>query len=112
MENTLTLDSIAYRSVYDHTAFFVGQLKGKSKEEFEMLLRRVKSRVPAVLEMMYTFDESIWLPDQPELHGDLVKFHVRLTNSMSTFSFYMLVSKGADQELVSAPLPTTKWYGG
>lgn len=65
MEETLSLDRIAYRSIYDYTAFFLGQLKGKTKEEFELLIRRVKSQVPQIKEMVYTFDETLWHPDEP-----------------------------------------------
>lgn len=110
MEDTLTLDRIAQRSIYDYTAFYVAHLKGKTKEDFEWLIRCVKKEVPRIQDMMYTFDETIWLPDEPHWHNNLIKFQVRLRNRMETFSFMMAVDRGMDQELVSAPLPTTKWY--
>ncbi len=110
MEETLTLDRIAYRSIYDYAAFFMGQLKGKTKEEFELLIRRVKSQVPQIKEMAYAFDESLWPPDVPEWHNNLIRFDVQLYNRIGYLSMRMAVDRGIDQELVSAPLPTTKWY--
>lgn len=111
MEDTLTLDRIAYRSIYDYTAFFLGQLKGKTKEEFELLIRRVKSQMPQIKEMMYAFDDSLWPSDEPTWHNNLIRFTVRLNNRMDYLTIRMAVDRGVDQELVSAPLPTTKWYG-
>jgi len=111
MEETLTLDNIAYRSVYDHTAFFMGHLKDKSKKEFDMLLTRVRSRVPSIMEMVYVFDESIWPPDQPKLYDDLIMFKVKLKNSLSMFMFYMSISKGADQPNVAPLVPDNTVWG-
>jgi len=93
MEKKLTLDGIAYRSIYDHTAFFLGELRDSSQRELEMLVKRVKSRIPAIMEMTYVFDESIWLPDQPELYKDLILFKVKLAGSLSVFTFPMVISK-------------------
>ena len=112
MEETLTLDRIAYRSVYDYTAFFLGQLKGKTKEEFELLIRRVTSQMPQIQEMAYTFDESLWPPDEPTWYNNLIMFRVQLISRIDYLIIRMAVDRGMDQELVSAPLPTTKWYGG
>lgn len=109
-QSNLTLDNIAYRFVYDHTAFFLGQLKKKNEEEFDMLIRRVKSRVPSVHEMRYIFDETIWPPDSPELYGDLIRFHVRLINSITVFSFSMLISKGTEQPNVEPLVPDNTVY--
>jgi hypothetical protein len=110
MEETLTLDRIAYRSIYDYAAHYMGHLKDKAPESFDILVRCVKQEVPRINEMIYTFDESIWRPDEPHWHNNLIKFHVRLKGRIDQYSFYMAVDRGVDQELVSAPLPTTKWY--
>lgn len=110
-EEALTLNNIAYRSIYDHTAFFMGHLKGKNKREFDMLLTRVKSRVLAIMEMVYVFDESVWSPDQPELYDDLIMFKVKLQNSLSMFTFTMSISKGADQPNVSPLVPDNTVWG-
>ena len=97
----ITLENVTYRYIYDLTAYFLGQLHAKDDRAFELLIKRVRSNCPQLGEMMYTFDETIWLPDQPELYGDLIKFQVRLKHRITIFSFYMLLSRKEEQEYVS-----------
>jgi len=76
-----------------------------------MLVKRVKSRIPAIMEMTYVFDESIWLPDQPELYKDLILFKVKLAGSLSVFTFPMVISKGADQLNIAPLVPDNTVWG-
>jgi hypothetical protein len=97
----ITLENITYRYIYDLTAYFLGQITTPDKRAFELLIKRVRSNCPQLGEMMVTFDETIWLPDQPELREDLVQFQCRLKHRIAIFSFYMLLSQKENQEFIS-----------
>jgi len=104
----MTLSQITYRYIYDLTAFFLSHLKRKDKKEFDLLLTRVKSRVPHILNFKYVFDESVWPPDGPELYNNHIVFMVQLNSQVEIFRFSMLVDNGMDQDMVSAPLLEVK----
>lgn len=104
----MTLNQITYRYIYDLTAFFLPHLKRKDKKEFDLLIRRVKSRVPHISNFKYVFDESIWYPDNPELYNNHILFMVQLSSQVEIFRYSMLVDNGMDQDMVSAPLLEVK----
>jgi hypothetical protein len=95
----MTLKELRYRYIYDVTAFFIGEIRGdfNDKEE-ELLVARIKSEFPRISDIKLTFDESIWYPDQPDLYGDLILFHVKLVNYSDYLRFFMRLSKGKNQE--------------
>ena len=103
----ITLENVTYRYIYDLTAYFLGQLHAKDDRAFELLIKRVRSNCPQLGEMTYVFDQTIWASDS-ELQNDLIKFHVRLKHRIELFSFYMLLSKKENQELVSPLLEGMK----
>lgn len=112
MNNCMELKYIQYRFAYELTAFFLSQIKSKTKGEFEMLMKRVRSQAKCISDIMYTFDESIWLPNETESYNNLIRFHIRLNNNVETFTFDMLVDNGYDQPKVAESIiDNTRWIG-
>lgn len=50
--------------------------------------------------MSFVYDESIWFPDKPETHNNLIEFKVKLYNDLSYLPFRLFINKGTNQEPV------------
>jgi hypothetical protein len=80
------LDVINYETVAMHVKYFMKQIDGEpTKKELDLLKVRVLSKCPIIREFAYTFDESIWPPDQPESYKNKIQFRFSLVNRPSVF---------------------------
>lgn len=67
--------------------------------DWEMLIRRVMSKIPDIEEMEYAFDESIWFPNSTRDYNNKVLFRIALKNySNEHLPFYLYLDKRTNQE--------------
>ena len=67
---------------------------------FSIISLATKSLSNFVKEMSFVYDESIWFPDKPETHNNLIEFKVKLYNDLSCLPFRLFINKGTNQEPV------------
>jgi hypothetical protein len=100
------LNKIQYKFVMDVTRFFV-DLYGKDEiKDFDQIIRNVKSQAPFVLNMGFTFDETIWFPIEPDTIRNLIEFKVQLNGKSSWLPFRLFINKGLNQEII---IPNSRW---
>lgn len=98
----MELDEIKYNYAVELTKFFLEKYRDREIDSLDAVVRNVKRFNIAVMEMSYTYDESVWFPTMPETIRDLVEFKVQLSGSMGYLPFRLFVSKGYDQEPIFA----------
>jgi hypothetical protein len=94
----MELNEIKYRFVIDLTKFFVGKYNDGEIKDLNLIVGNVKSLSNFVKEMSFVYDESIWFPDKPETHKNLIEFKVQLYNDLSYLPFRFFINKGTNQE--------------
>ena len=92
------LNEIKYRFVIDLTKFFVGKYNNGEIKELELIVRNVKALSNFVKDMSFVYDETIWFPNKPETHKNLIEFKVQLMNNLSYLPFRFFINKGTNQE--------------
>ena len=95
----MELNEIKYRFVIDLTKFFVGKYNDGEIKDLNLIIRNVKSLSNFVKEMSFVYDESIWFPDKPETHKNLIEFkhptkylHLQIRSPGPTIWYYFLAS--------------------
>jgi len=94
----MELNEIKYRFVIDLTKFFVGKYHDGEIKDLNLIVRNVKSLLNFIKEMSFVYDESIWFPDKPETHKNLIEFKVQLYSDLSYLPFRLFINKGTNQE--------------
>lgn len=97
----MTIKEIDYNYIIELTKFFVTKYYDNEIKNLDSIISNIKYRVPSVKEMSYTFDESIWPPDQhDDVYYKLIEFRVQLVSELEYLPFRLFIDKGFDQETI------------
>lgn len=102
------LNEIKYKFVIDTTKFFVGKYIDGEIKDFNQIVNNVKSLCSFVKEMTFIYDESIWPPNKPNTHNNLIQFNVQFINEIGHLPFRFLVKKGIEQDVILLNTNDTK----
>jgi len=94
------LNEIKYQFVIDLTKFFIGKYNDGEIKELDSIVRNVMALSKFIVNMCYVYDETIWRPDEPESHKNLIEFKVQLFNEFCYLPFRLYINKGANQEAI------------
>ena len=100
------LKEIEYNFIINLTKFFLDRYKDGELKELEGIIRDVKARAPFVINMGFTFDKSIWLPDELEWYENLIEFKVQLVNELEILPFRLFLNGGTEQKPILLSNPT------
>lgn len=103
------LNEIKYNFVVDLTKFFVGKYKDGEIKDLNLIIRNVMSSSKFVKDMAFVYDETIWLPDNPNAYKNLIEFKVQLQNEVCFLPFRLFIDKGANQEPIFLKPGTMIW---
>jgi hypothetical protein len=105
----MELNEIKYKYIVDLTKFFIEKYKSGEIKNFEMVRRNVIALAPFILDFGITFDETIWLPDDPNLYNNLIEFRVQLKGTIGYFPFRLFLKEGINQTPVYIDGNTMMW---
>lgn len=92
------LKEIKYKYVIDLTKYFINKYNDGEIKDLHSVIRNIKSLSKSIKEMTFVFDETIWLPDEPETFKNLIEFKVQLHNELEYLPFRLFINKGTEQE--------------
>lgn len=90
------LKNIKYDYIVNLTIFYLDKYRTKEIKTLDQLIRCIKVEVPN-LNVAYTFDETLWHPEKPELYQNLIEFKVQILNYIEYLPFRLMVNGGLDQ---------------
>lgn len=101
MKNIMNkLNEIKYNFIIELAKYFIEEYKDGYFKNFDVLIRSIKVTCSFVEEITFTFDESIWPPNKPELHNNLIVFKVKLINQLEYLQFGLLMNEDMYQETI------------
>ena len=104
----MELRDITYNYIVELAKYFITVMKNTEQKEFALLVRRVKSKCPEILNMGYVFDETIWPSNGDEKYENLVEFKIQLCGIIESVPFRLYLKKGQDQEVIKL-VDETHW---
>lgn len=91
------LTELRYDFIVELIRILIGKHKSREIKSLSQIIAITKSNAAFIQDITYVFDETIWLPDNPNAHKDLIQFNVQLRGQMEIMSFRYYLSKGANQ---------------
>ena len=104
----MELRDITYNYIVELAKYFITVMKNTEQKEFALLVRRVKSKCPEILNMGYVFDETIWPSNEMEKYENLVEFRIQLYGIIESMPFKLYLNKGQDQKAIHL-IDETHW---